>query len=112
MNFPAKIESHFRKIKGVAKKFFPGTTVELVYFRISQFSARIIIAQDLFVDVYYNAENERQDYALIRRDERVCGYDNLSGWHYHPPGNPEKHISCEEPYLENIFKKFKEIVDD
>jgi hypothetical protein len=112
MIFPAKIESHFRRIETVAHKFFPGATVELVYLRISQFSIRIIIAQDLFVDVYYNAENGRQDYALIRGDERICGYDNLSGWHYHPLGNPERHISCKEPALENIFKEFREIVSD
>lgn len=31
---------------------------------------RVVIAQDLLVDIYYNAENGRQDDALIRRDER------------------------------------------
>ena len=111
MSSLTRIESHFRKIKRIAKKFFSEAIVELVYFRISQFSIRIIIAQDSFVDVYYNAENGRQDYALIRRDKRICGYDNLSGWHYHPAENPEKHILCKEPSLESIFKKFKELAE-
>jgi len=47
---------------------------------------------------------ERQNYALIRRDKRICGYDNLSGWHCHPPKNPEKHIFCKKPYLEEVSK--------
>jgi len=111
MSSLTRIEGHFREIKKVAKKFFPGAVVELAYFRIIQFSTRIIIAQDLFVDIYYNAENERQDYALIRKGGRVCGYDNLSGWHYHPAENPEKHILCKEPSLESVFKKFKELAE-
>jgi len=51
---------------------------------------------------------ERQNYALIRalirRDKRIYGYDNLSGWHCHPPKNLEKHIFCKKPYLEEVSK--------
>jgi hypothetical protein len=70
------------------------------------------MAEELFIEVYYNDENRRQSYALVSKGERVFGCDNLFGWHYHPRENPEQHDFCQkEPPLEEIFTKLNETVD-
>jgi len=45
-----KIEKHLQKIKKAVRKFFPDSVVKLIYFRIGQFSIRIIITPGLFVE--------------------------------------------------------------
>ena len=81
------------------------------YFRLTQYSLRIIISQGLFVEVYYNDENERQSYALISKDKRMFGCDNLLDWHYHPLANPEQHDFCgKAPSLQEIFTELKNTV--
>jgi len=70
------------------------------------------MTQELFVEVYYNAENGRQSYVLISKGKRVFGCDNLLGWHYHPRENPEQHNFCQvEPSLEEIFTQLNEAAE-
>ncbi len=82
------------------------------YFRLTQYSLRVTISRELFVEVYYNDENKRQSYALISKDKRRFGCDNLLDWHYHPRGNPEQHDFCgKPPSLEEVFTELKNAVD-
>ena len=70
------------------------------------------MTEELFAEVYYNAENQRQSYALISKGQRVFGCDNLLGWHYHPRENPEQHNFCQvDPSLEDIFIRVKETAE-
>lgn len=91
------------------EKFFPEASAELRYLRLTQYSLRINIAEEIFVEVYYNNENQRQSYTLVSKGQRVFGCDNLLGWHYHPRENPEKHYFYKvKPSLEDIFIQLKE----
>ena len=70
------------------------------------------MAEELFTEVYFNAENQRQSYALISKGQRVFGCDNLFGWHYHPQENPDQHNFCQiEPSLEEIFAQLKQTAE-
>lgn len=61
--------------------------------------------------VRYNARNERTDFALIKNNRRIIGYDNLKQWHYHPYEDPSKHIPCEKPSINTIFYEIRKVVD-
>ena len=58
----------------------------------------------------YNARNGRIDFALLYRQKRVFGYDNLKAWHYHPFENPSEHIFCEKPTIEQIISETKAVL--
>lgn len=73
-------------------RFFP---------KINFLKIRIKLRENIFIDIYFNAENDRKDFALIYNNERIFGYDNLKEWHMHP---------CEEPTLKQIFKEISEII--
>lgn len=64
-----KLESFLEEIERVKSRFFP--------------SLNLIIIRNLF-DTYYNAENDRKDFAIIYQGKRILGYDNLGEWHKHP----------------------------
>ena len=58
--------------------------------------SRIFLIDSSFVEVYYNFENGKISFALIKNKERLFGADNLGFWHIHPLDSPEKHIRCNE----------------
>ena len=45
------------------------------------------------------------DLAVIENDQRVLGYDNLGGWHRHPPEAPDRHEACAAPSLEAFVRE-------
>lgn len=91
-----KLESFLEEIERVKSRFFP--------------SLNLIIIRNLF-DTYYNAENDRKDFAIIYQGKRILGYDNLGEWHKHPFENPNSHLKCEEPEIEEIFREILDILD-
>lgn len=98
-------------MKKLVEKYFPNAPAELRYLRLTQYSLRINIAEEIFVEVYYNTENQRQSYTLVNDGQRAFGCDNLLGWHYHPRENPENHFFYKvKPSLEDIFIQIKETV--
>lgn len=40
---------------------------------------KVLLKNDLFVEVYFNEENQKTSFALIREGERLFGADNLGG---------------------------------
>ena len=80
------------------------------YRRLKRASIRMHIDANSFIDIYCNTENGRFDFSLIRIGKRIFGYDNLSGWHYHPADNPECHIYCEEPDMRQIFEEIASVI--
>ena len=72
---------------------------------------RTAISKESFVDVYFNEETQRTDYALIHKGERVYGVDNLKGWHYHPFQAVEQHLPCPEPSAREVFEEMRVIVE-
>lgn len=69
--------------------------------------SRIFLIDDSFIEVYYNFENGKTSFALIKNNNRIFGTDNLGFWHIHPFESPEKHIRSGEIKLEDFIKKIK-----
>ena len=90
---------------------FPNATVEILQRLSSYIKLNIRIREDLFIYVRFNAENDRQDFALIHKNTRIFGYDNLKEWHYHPLEDPSKHVPCARPSLRQIFEEMKAIIE-
>ena len=97
--------------KNASKKFFPLVTLQYEIVRNIHLYVRITFQQDLFIDIYANSETERKDFALIHKNERTYGVDNLKGWHYHPFGEIGKHLPCKEPSVEEVFENMKNIIE-
>ena len=70
---------------------------------------RIGLSREVFIDIFYNPQNDRTDLSLIRNDQRVFGYDNLGGWHRHPAEEPYEHTPCSEPPLSSVFQEMKTV---
>jgi len=69
--------------------------------------SRIFLIDTSFVEVYYNFENGKASFALIKNNKRIFGADNLGFWHIHPFNNPERHLRCDEIGIEDFIKKIK-----
>ena len=59
--------------------------------------ARLIIRENLYIDLYFNQRYGTTNYALILDDDRIYGRDCYDGnWHLHPYDDPSKHDTSEE----------------
>ncbi len=91
------------------QKYFPQKTIDAVEKRGIIIEARINIKENVFVEIYYNALNQKKSYALISHSKRIFGYDNYKYWHVHPFDKPSAHVQCNEPPMEEIFSKIENI---
>lgn len=64
---------------------------------------RIELDDQTFISVYFNALTGKTSYALVRQGQRVAGYDNYKFWHYHPPGEVDRHQPYDEPTPEEAI---------
>lgn len=78
--------------------------------RVNFLKARIAVEKRLFIDVYYNAMNERLSFTLVLEGERVFGYDKIKTWHRHPFEDPSQHVTCTEPTLEQVFSEMAKVI--
>jgi hypothetical protein len=85
------------------------TSVEILLLDEPILKVRAIVNENIFVNVFYNASTRKYSYALIKDGKRIFGYDNLKGWHKHPFEDPNNHLKCDEPTLEDIFKEVEKI---
>ena len=92
-----------RELRRLCQHFFPDAALAFRNRRIHSINCRIQVTSQIFVDVYYNARSSRLDFSTIQAGQRVFGYDNAGGWHFHPFEQPDRHESCPEPTLEQIF---------
>jgi len=65
---------------------------------------RIELGSGRFIDVFFNARNQRADLSLIDGERRALGYDNLGGRHHQPPEAPDVHQVCDPPRLEEFLR--------
>ena len=93
------------------RRLFPNATVEILQRLSSYIKLNIRIREGLFIYVRFNAENDRQDFALIHKNTRIFGYDNLKEWRCHPLEEPSKHVPCARPSLRQIFEEMKAIIE-
>ncbi|MDO8444693.1 MAG: hypothetical protein Q7T53_01075 [Deltaproteobacteria bacterium] len=53
---------------------------------------RLVIEEDLFVQVYVNVENDTVGYVLVNKGQRIYGRDAIEGkWHRHSFEDPLGH---------------------
>jgi hypothetical protein len=83
----------------------PGATVQRVDRTIIAVKLRVDLNEDRFIDVFFNSRSQRLDLAVIEHGRRLFGYDNLGGWHCHPPDSPDRHEPCAEPELESFVRE-------
>ncbi len=70
--------------------------------------ARVILVNKSFIDIYYNYDNGKTSFALIKEDKRILGVDNLDFWHVHPFENSHEHKKSSEI----SFAEFLKMVED
>jgi len=77
---------------------------------------RLIIEQDLFIQVYINTENDTIGFVLINNGQRIYGRDAIDGnWHRHTFEDPLAHDFSAEGSRKITLKEFlievQEILD-
>jgi len=86
------IEEFVEEIEAAARRFrFIRAIVQV---DVTRFSAkyRLMIASDLYVQVYANVRNGTTGLALIYQGRRLYGRDSQDWqWHRHPVDDPEAH---------------------
>jgi hypothetical protein len=53
---------------------------------------KAVLGNDVFFNIFYNAETSKYSFALIKNSKRIYGADNTKNWHIHPFDNPDAHI--------------------
>ena len=60
-------------------------------------SMRLLIDNELFIQVYGNAVKDKLNLTLVFKKRRLYGYDfEGNKYHYHPFDNPDDHIFIDE----------------
>lgn len=77
---------------------------------------RLIIEEDLFVQIYSNVKNETAGYVLVNKGQRIYGRDAIEGkWHRHTFEDPLGHDFSTEGTKKISLKEFlikvQEILD-
>ena len=103
------VDVFLSELKNSLKKHFTKYRFEILLNTPRSIKANIHLYENLLIAVRYNARNERMDFALIQNNQRIFGYDNLKEWHYHPVENPDDHIPCEKPSIDEIISKIKKV---
>lgn len=60
-------------------------------------SLKLLIDNELFIQIYGSAEKDKLNLALVFRKRRLYGYDSEGGeYHYHPFDDPDEHIFVDD----------------
>ena len=100
-----RLEEFLKEVQLNKDRLFPTSKLMIIRERINFLKLRLELRESVFLDIYFNAENGRKDFALISEGKRIFGYDNLKEWHLHPFGHPDNHVGCKEPAMDKIFEE-------
>lgn len=93
-----------RKVKQVCSASDLVMRVAVITESHHQVKLRIFLKDRTVIAVYYNDENRKTGFALLREDLRVFGADNANEiWHWHPFEDPTGHVRSE---TEITFEEF------
>jgi hypothetical protein len=67
--------------------------VSVVASGVTWLNLRAHLTDGTFADAFYNESTGKTSFALIKEGRRIFGADNRGGWHWHPFGAPETHVS-------------------
>ncbi len=112
MDAEQKLHQFETQVRREVAAHFPETAISVTAKGKYRLKLRIELSREVFIDIFYNPHNDRTDFSLIRKGQRVFGYDNLGGWHRHPVEEPDHHIPCSAPPLPFVFQEMKTILDD
>ncbi len=65
---------------------------------------KAVISNDVFINIFYNAETKKYSFALIKEGRRIFGIDNARNWHIHPFENPDNHLKTTNTSLLDFLK--------
>lgn len=108
--FSLSLDEFEQELRRLGQQHFPGASVDASSRRLNRLSLRIHLSVQLFIDIYYHPQSHRLDFSTIYQEQRIFGYDNAGGWHYHPAGQPDHHEPCPEPTLEKIFAETAQVI--
>ena len=99
-----KISTIIREVTYVAKKY------NLKFVEADRtdniISLKLLIDNDLFIQVYGNTLKEKLNLALVFKNRRLYGYDSEgSKYHCHPIDSPDEHIFIDEKKSVHDFVK-------
>jgi hypothetical protein len=109
MPLPEGLEEFEATFRAAVESALPSATVECAARTLIVVKLRVDLRENSFIDVFFNARNQRCDLTLIDRGERRLGYDNLGGWHRHPPEAPDRHEDCPQPDIEAFIREASEL---
>lgn len=90
-------------LRSAVASALPGASVTRVRRTIVSVKLRVDLDDRLFIDIFFNARNQRTDLSVIAGGRRILGYDNLGGWHRHPVEDPDRHEDCPAPTLREFL---------
>lgn len=72
---------------------------------------RVLLENNFFLQVYFNASTETTAFALIEEEKRKWGidFDSIRGWHLHPVENPDEHLIIEPKTIKEIIAHLAEV---
>lgn len=72
----------------------------------------IALRQDLFLNVFYNADTNKIAFALIQNQDRIWGIDrdNVRDWHLHPLHDTSKHEPIASQTVSEIIDQLKQVL--
>jgi hypothetical protein len=71
---------------------------------------RVLLENNFFLQVYFNASTETTAFALIEEEKRKWGidFDSIRGWHLHPAESPDDHLIIEPKTIKEIIAHLAE----
>jgi hypothetical protein len=72
-----KLEEFLKEVRLNKDRLFPTSKLMIIRERMNFLKLRLELKENVFIDIYFNAENGRKDFALISGGKRIFGYDNL-----------------------------------
>lgn len=105
------VKEFIAQLKLAIARFIPHLTLKIIEENPHRFKGRIKLASGRNVDVFYGSKKTRIDFALIDRNQRIWGVDNLGGWHFHSIGNEKEHIKAKFTTVDQIVRELKVIIE-
>lgn len=108
---PVTVKEFIEQLKLSLTRVIPPFPLKVVELNPHRFKGRITLASGRNVDIFYGCKKGRIDFALIDKNERIWGIDNLGGWHLHPLWNEKEHIKVEYTSVEQIVRELKAVIE-
>ena len=104
------LESFRKELCDLFKEQFADVEFVIDERRSTILEIRIFFTPEIFMEAYVNGITGKKSFALVKNGKRIWGYDNYRYWHHHPIENPDTHMPCSEPPLEEIVNELHTVL--